>query len=88
MRDYLTDAHELPEDPLEEGIISGITGHPLGGLYQIHFEDGRVAHLQSGMGARQFVSVYGSLGNAVGKRIRYETDSLNVMRYFEPIEDD
>ena len=68
-------------------MIQSITGHPHGGLYQIHFDTGEMVHLQSGFGARQLASVYGSLGNAIGKRIRYATDSLNVMSYFEPVED-
>ncbi len=72
-------------DDLEEGTIERITGHPLGGLYQIHLDDGRMVHLQSGMGARQFASAYGSLSDAIGKRIRYKTDDLNVMSYFEPV---
>ena len=67
--------------------IKSITGHPLGGLYQIHLDDGRMVHLQSGLGARQFASAYGSLGDAIGKRIRYRIDNLNVMSYFEPVDD-
>lgn len=74
-------------DELEEGTIERITGHPLGGLYQIHLDDGSMIHLQSGMGARQFASAYGSLSDAIGKRIRYKTDDLNVMSYFEKGED-
>ena len=81
---------EFPHDELadlEEGTIERITGHPLGGLYQIHLDDGRMVHLQSGIGARQFANAYGSLPDAIGKRIRYKTDDLNVLSYFEPVEE-
>lgn len=82
---------EFPDDELsdlEEATIQRITGHPLGGLYQIHLDDGSMIHLQSGFGARQFTSAYGSLSDAIGKRIRYKTDDLNVLSYFEPVEDE
>jgi hypothetical protein len=81
--------NEFPDElaDLEEGTIEKITGHPLGGLYQIHLDDGRMVHLQSGFGARQFASAYGSLADSIGKRIRYKTDDLNVLSYFEPVED-
>lgn len=73
---------------LEEGTINSITGHPLGGLYQIHLDGGRMVHLDSGMGARQFADAYGSLGDAIGKKIRYKTDDLNVLSYFEKVDGD
>ncbi len=88
LNDHRPDAHELLDDQIEEGVIKIISGFPLSGLYQVLFGDGRMVHLESGMGARQLESVYGSLERAIGKRIRYATDSLNVMSYFEPVEDD
>lgn len=85
MSDDFPDDADFAE-PLEEGTITRIIGHPFGGLYQIHFENGQMVHLQSGFGAWQLASVYGSLADAIGKRIRYATDSLNVLSYIEPVE--
>lgn len=85
MKSESWDKDELAD--LEEGTIKSITGHPLSGLYQIHLDNGRMVHLESGFGARQFANAYGSLSNAIGRRIRYKTDDLNVLSYFEPVED-
>lgn len=76
---------EDESDDLEEGTVRSITGHPLSGLYQIHLDDGRIVHLESGFGARQVASAYGSLSDAIGKKIRYKTDDFNVLSYFEPV---
>ena len=73
-------------DSLKRGKIREISGTPGSGLWQIYFEDG-FCHIQSGYGLRTLAECYGSLHNATGKLIRYETDELNVMTYFLPEDD-
>ncbi|MBF8294218.1 MAG: hypothetical protein HW389_763 [Bacteroidetes bacterium] len=75
------------EDELKLGTIKEISGLRGSGLWQVYFEDNDLCHIESGSGLRTLASVYGGLSNARGKTIRYKTDSLNVMTYFQPVED-
>jgi hypothetical protein len=58
------------------------------GLWHVYFDDGTFCHIESGGGVRTLARCYGSLKNARGKDIRYRTDGLNVMTYFQPVEDE
>ena len=75
------------DDELRTGTIKEISGMHGSGLWQVYFEDNDLCHIESGSGLRTLASVYGGLSNARGKTIRYKTDSLNVMTYFQPVED-
>lgn len=72
---------------LRTGTIKEISGLRGSGLWQVYFEDDDHCHIESGSGLRTLAGIYDGLANARGKRIRYKTDSLNVMTYFQPIED-
>lgn len=76
----------VSEDKLFVGRIREISGAPGSGIAQIYFDDGAFCHIESGHGLRVLRDAYGSLEKARGKTIRYETDDLNVMTYFEPME--
>lgn len=75
------------DDEMRTGTIKEISGLRGSGLWQIYFEDDDFCHIESGTGLRTLGSAYSGLANARGKTIRYKTDSLNVMTYFQPIED-
>jgi len=75
------------DDELRTGTIKEISGLPGSALWQVYFGEDDPCHIESGSGLRTLASVYGGLVNAGGKRIRYKTDLLNVMTYFQPVED-
>jgi hypothetical protein len=68
------------------GTIKNISGARSSGLWQIYFEGGGFCHIESGFGLRVMSQAYGGLMHAIGKTIRYKTEGLNVMSYFEPVE--
>ena len=88
---------EMCEDPIEdkfarEGTIRGIFGHPLLGLWtlEIYPTDGApidIVHIESGYGVRRLVDCFGSLKNSIGKTIRYATDCVGLLEWFEPVEE-
>lgn len=80
------DLHSDDDSELRTGTIKEISGLRGSGLWQVYFEDD-FCHIESGTGLRTLESAYGGLANARGKTIKYKTDSLNVMTYFQPIED-
>ena len=65
--------------------IMGFSGHPLSGLWQVHFSNGDLVHVESGFGVRQIVECFGSLEKAVGRKVRYRVDWLGVLEWFQPI---
>jgi len=71
---------------LKTARITNIFGHPCSGLWQVHFDNGEVVHLESGYGARALVDAFGTLENAIGKRIQYSTDFLGVIEGFVPLD--
>ena len=78
----------------KQGIIKGLTGHPMSGLWQLRFEDGHVAHIESGFGVRQLASCFGAtegtgdlLEKIVGQEIVYSVDEFGVLEGFAPIEE-
>lgn len=71
-----------------EGTITSITGHPMSGLWTLHFSNGKTAHVESGFGIRQLVACFGSFASIKGKRITYSVDDLGVLEGFSPVEED
>jgi len=69
----------------ETATILGFSGHPLSGLWHIHLDNGDFVHLESGYGARAIAACFGDLEKAVEKRVRYQTDWLGVLEWFEPL---
>ena len=69
----------------ETATILGFSGHPLSGMWHIHLDNNDFIHVESGFGIRQIVECFGDLKRAIGKRIRYQTDWLNVLEWFEPL---
>ena len=78
--------HNKYGNEIKEGRIKNIWGHPCSGLWQLHFDNGEIVHLESGTGARALVNAFGSLENAIGKKIQYSTDFLGVIEGFVPLD--
>ena len=76
------------------GTIASISGHPMSGLWMLHFEDGEMVHIESGYGLRALASAFGAregsgdlLKKIVGKEIYYSTDFMGVMEGFTPTDE-
>ena len=76
------------------GTISGISGHPMSGLWQLQFEDGNMVHIESGYGLRALASAFGAregsgdlLDKIIGQEIVYSLDFMGVMEDFTPIDE-
>jgi len=77
---------------LKRGIIAGISGHSMSGLWELHFEDGSSCHIESGHGVRQLASAFdahagsGDLFKKIkGQEIFYSVDWLGVLEGFTPV---
>ena len=77
---------------VEKGVISGISGHPMSGLWTLHFEDGKAAHIGSGYGVRQLAACFGAtegsgdlLDKIKGQEIYYSVDAFGVLEAFTPV---
>ena len=75
-------------------IISGISGHPMSGLWMITFQSGRVAHIESGYGVRQLAACFGATEGEgdltekiAGKDIYWSPDDFGVFAGFTPAEE-
>lgn len=73
------------------GTIAAISGHPLSGLWNLHFEDGSSCHIESGYGVRQLAACYGcregidNLQDHIeGQDIIYTVDCFNILCGFTP----
>jgi hypothetical protein len=70
------------------GKIVDITGGA-NGLATIHFADGSRVLVESGFGLRQFTSAFGgSLRNALGRIIAYDTDFGMLATAFEIVDEE
>ena len=79
---------------LKRGTIAGLEGHPMSGLWQIYFEDGEMAHIESGMGVRALACAFDAregsgdlLEKIKGQEIMYSVDFMGVMEGFTPIDE-
>jgi hypothetical protein len=82
------------EMEFQRGVISGIAGHPMSGLWSLVFEDGSLVHIGSGMGVRALASAFGATEGSgdlefkiIGQEIVYSTDFMGVMEGFTPIDE-
>lgn len=75
------------------GTIAGLSGHPMSGPWILSFEDGRIAHIESGHGVRQLVCAFGAregsgdlLEKIKGQKIVYSVDDFGCLVAFTPVE--
>jgi hypothetical protein len=75
--------------------ISGLSGHPMSGLWLLQFESGRSVHIESGYGVRQLASCFGAtegsgdlLDKIVGKVVYWSYDEMGlVLGGFTPVDE-
>lgn len=77
-----------------KGTIAGLSGHPMSGLWTLHFEDGSSAHISSGYGVRNLSRAFGAsegsgdlLEKIVGKEIFYSIADWGEMEAFTPVDE-
>jgi len=68
------------------GTILNIFGHSASGLWHIQFDNGEIAHLESGYGARALADAFGSLDNAIGRKVQYSTNWQGILEGFTPLD--
>jgi hypothetical protein len=73
------------------GTISTLSGHPMSGLWTLHFADGRSVLIESGHGVRQLAHAFGAregtgdlLEKIAGQEVVYSTDDLGLLAAFTP----
>ena len=76
------------------GTIAGLDYQFPSGLALLAFTNGKLVYVESGCGLRSLAWCFGAiegkgdlLEKIVGRKIRYETDCMNVMEWFAPLED-
>ena len=81
----------MEEETIQKGIIAGISGHPMSGLWNLHFEDGKTILIESGYGVRNLASCFGATEGTgdlqkkiKGQTIFYTADAFNVLCGFTP----
>ena len=79
--------------PGRVGTIVGLDYQFPSGIALLAFTNGKLVYVESGCGLRSLASCFGAiegkgdlLEKIVGRKIRYETDSLSVMEWFAPLE--
>jgi hypothetical protein len=75
------------------GTIAGLDYQFPSGIAVLSFTNGKVVYIESGCGLRALASCFGAtegkgdlLEKILGRRIRYETDFMNAMVWFAPLE--
>ena len=84
-----------------KGTITGLSGHPMSGLWQLLIEPElddmlagcpNIVHISSGYGVRQLAEAFGAtegkgdlMEKITGKEIYYSTDAFGVMDGFTPV---
>lgn len=75
------------------GTIAGLDYQFPSGIAVLAFTNGEIVYIESGCGLRALASCFsategkGDLRDEIlGRRIRYETDFMNVMAWFVPLE--
>ena len=75
-------------------IIAGISGHPMSGLWSIHFENGGMAYVGSGSGVRALANCFGAsegrgdlFEKVKGQDIVFSVDCVGVLEAFTPIDE-
>ena len=79
--------------PGRVGTIAGLHYQFPSGLALLAFTNGEIVYVESGCGLRTLASCFGAtegkgdLGKKIlGRQIRYQTDFMNVMEWFVPLE--
>lgn len=79
---------------LARGIIAGVSGHPMSGLWHLVFMDGKRVAIESGHGVRQLADCFGATqgkGDLQDKirnqDIYYSVDAFGVLEWFVPADD-
>jgi hypothetical protein len=79
--------------PGRVGTIAGLDYQFPSGIAVLAFTNAKMVYVESGCGLRALASCFGAtegkgdLGKKIlGRQIRYETDSMNVMEWFAPLE--
>lgn len=79
---------------LARGIIAGISGHPMSGLWTLMFMDGKQVHIESGHGVRNLARCFGATqgkGDLQDKirnqDIYYSVDAFGVLEAFTPADE-
>ena len=79
--------------PGRVGTIAGLDYQFPSGIAVLAFTNGRIVYVESGCGLRALASCFGAiegkgdlLEKILGRKIRYETDCMNVMEWFAPLE--
>ena len=74
--------------------IKGISGHPMSGLWNLEFQSGRNALIESGYGVRALAACFGAtegsgdlLDCIQGQEIVWEADAFGVMEWFCPVDE-
>jgi len=75
------------------GTIAGLDYQFPSGIAVLAFTNGKVVYVESGCGLRALASCFGATEGKgdlqeriLGRKIRYETDFMNVMEWFAPLE--
>jgi hypothetical protein len=78
----------------KRSVITGISGHPMSGLWNLSFDNGDFVHIQSGSGVRALASAFGATEGSgdlqekiIGQEIIYSVDFMGVMYGFTPAEE-
>jgi hypothetical protein len=75
------------------GTIAGLDYRFPSGIAVLAFTNGKIVYVESGCGLRTLASCFGAtegkgdlVEKILGRKIRYETDFMNVMEWFVPLE--
>jgi len=82
-------------DRMKFGTISGLSGHPMSGLWMLEFEDTNPVFIESGYGVRTLAQAFGAtegkgdlLEKIKGKRIRFTCDAFGILEGFSEVDAD
>jgi len=86
---------ENDQPEVRYGVIAGVEGHPMSGLWMLVFEDGTGVPISSGTGVRALACAFGAregtgdlLSKIVGQGIYYSMDEFGLeMAGFTPEEE-
>jgi hypothetical protein len=72
--------------------ITGLSGHPMSGLWLLSFANGDVTPIESGHGVRQLAACFGAtegkgdlMEKIVGKEVYYTVDGFGILEAFTPV---